>query len=164
MSSTMKGTAIAVAACLIAAAAAVRPASAQRAPDANRSIQAQPGTSSALAAVLTRSCGDCHSRTMVPGWYTKAPLFSTIMTRAARKGRKSVDFSEWTGYSPDQQRAFLAASCADATAGTMPMPAYLRFRPEARLSPEDIATICSASRSNAITTAASAAQPAGRIP
>ncbi|HEY3287280.1 MAG TPA: heme-binding domain-containing protein [Gemmatimonadaceae bacterium] len=164
MRSIMQRAVIAVTAGVLVAAAVVRPASAQGASEASRSIQAQPGTSRPLAAVLTRSCGDCHSRTMAPGWYTKAPLFSTIMTRAARKGRKSVDFSEWTGYSPDQQRAFLAASCADATAGTMPMPAYLRFRPEARLSPEDIATICSASRSNAITTAASAPQPAGRIP
>ncbi|MFA6165495.1 MAG: helix-turn-helix domain-containing protein [Gemmatimonadaceae bacterium] len=60
MISTLKGITIAVAACIIVVAATVRPAGAQRAPDANRSIQAQPGTSSALAAVLTRSCKDCE--------------------------------------------------------------------------------------------------------
>lgn len=161
---SMKSTASAVAACIIAAAAAVRPVSAQQATDANRSIQAQPGTSSALAAVLTRSCGDCHSKTMVPGWYTKTPPFSMIMARAARKGRKSVDFSEWTSYAPDQQRAFLIASCADATAGTMPMESYLRFRPEARLSREDVAVICSASRLSGTTAATTATRQAEKVP
>ncbi len=54
MSSALKVTTIA-AAVVIVVASAVRPASAQDAPGASRSIQAQPGTSTALAAVLTRA-------------------------------------------------------------------------------------------------------------
>jgi hypothetical protein len=86
------------------------------------------------------------------------------MTRAARHGRKAVDFSEWTGYTPDQQRAFLVASCADATAGTMPMESYLRFRPEARLSREDVAMICSASRLSGTATATTATRQVEKVP
>ncbi len=163
MSSALKVTTIA-AAVVIVVASAVRPASAQDAPGASRSIQAQPGTSTALAAVLTRSCGDCHSKTMASGWYTKVPPFSTIMARGARKGRAAVDFSEWSSYTPAQQRAFLTASCADATAGTMPMKAYLAFRGDARLSREDVATICSAAQGSGIATATGATRPAEKIP
>ncbi len=164
MSSTMKGTTIAVAACVIVVAAAARVASAQGVAGTNRSIQAQPTTSSALAAVLTRSCGDCHSNTMVSRWFTKVPPFSTIMAHGAREGRKAVDFSEWTGYTPDQQRAFLISSCATATAGTMPTKAYLKFRGDARLSREDVETICSASRLSGASTAAAATRPAEKVP
>ena len=84
----MKGAASSVVASLIAAAAigaqGVRPDTVSHASDASRSIQAQPGTSSAMAAVLARSCGDCHSNTMVSRWYTKVPPFSAIMTRGYR--------------------------------------------------------------------------------
>ena len=156
-----KAPTIAVVASVIVLASAVRPASTQNPTGTDHSIQAQPGTSTALAAVLTRSCGDCHSNTMVSRWYTKVPPFSAMMARGAREGRKVLDFSEWTRYTPEQQRALLIASCAAATAGTMPMKAYLRFRGDARLSREGIATICSASRPNADATIAT--QQSGSI-
>ena len=60
-------------------------------------------------------------------------------------GRKAVNFSEWAAYSPDQQGTLLAVSCDDATSGKMPGP-YTLVRPEARLSPQDIETICVAAR------------------
>ena len=144
----LKAAAI-VAAVLVAATIAgqdVAPAGARRPVDSSHSIQAQPGTPAALAAVLTRSCGDCHSSSMVRRWYTRVPPFSTLMARGAREGRKALDFSEWTRYTAEQQRGFLLASCASATLGTMPMKPYLRFRGDARLSSADVETICSAAR------------------
>ena len=148
MQNTLKRSGIIVAILVPALAAAQtgRPESGNRVADSSHSIQAQPGTSAALAAVLTRSCGDCHSNTMVSRWYTRMPPFSTIMSRGASEGRKAVNFSEWTGYSPEQQRAFLVASCKDATLGKMPVPSYLRVRGDARLTAADVATICSAAQ------------------
>ena len=113
--------------------------------DASHTIQAQLG-SSGLDSVLVRSCGDCHSNTMSSHWSATVPPVSWIMARGAREGRKALNFAEWSTYSPDQQRAFLLASCADAKGGKMPMTAYLRFRPDAKLSPRDVETICGASR------------------
>ena len=162
MRNLMKGIAI-VGAVLVAATIAgqaVAPASAGRPADSSHSIQAQSGTSAALAAVLTRSCGDCHSNSMVRGWYTRIPPFSTLMARGAREGRKVVDFSEWTRYTPEQQRAFLLASCTSATLGTMPMKPYLRFRGDARLSSADVETICSAARQAAPPVTHASAPPA----
>ena len=56
-----------------------------------------------------------------------------------------MNFSEWTGYQPAQQRLSLAMSCDDARKGKMP-GAYSVLRPETRLSPQDVETICAAAR------------------
>ena len=67
------------------------------------------------------------------------------MSSAVSQGRRAVNFSEWTGYPPEVQRALLAASCRDATAGKMP-GLYTLVRSETRLSAEDVETICAAAR------------------
>lgn len=156
MTTTLKGVGIVVVmlAGAIAHTQVVRPATASRPTDFRTSIEAQPGTSSALAAVLARSCGDCHSNTIAARWYTRVPPFSTLIARGATEGRKVLNFSEWSGYPPAQQRALLEASCTDAMLGRMPMKTYLRVRGDARLSAGDIETICSAARQAAATTVA----------
>jgi hypothetical protein len=67
------------------------------------------------------------------------------MARGVAEGRKAVNFSEWAAYQPDVQRTLLSLSCEDATNGRMPGP-YTFVRPETRLSPQDIETICAAAR------------------
>jgi hypothetical protein len=67
------------------------------------------------------------------------------MAQAVTEGRKAVNFSDWAAYSPDQQRTLLAVWCDDATTGKMP-GAYTLLRPETRLSPQDVETICEAAR------------------
>jgi hypothetical protein len=67
------------------------------------------------------------------------------MAKAISEGRKAVNFSEWSSYSTVQQETLLAASCDDAMAGRMP-GVYARIRPDTRLSPQDIQTICTAAR------------------
>lgn len=113
-------------------------------PDSNRTIQAQMGTATGLAAVLERACGDCHSNKTAWPWYTQIAPVSWVVARGVAEGRRAVNFSEWATYPPEQQRQLLITSCRDASQGTMPMPAYTRIRPEARLSPQDLETICSA--------------------
>lgn len=135
---------------VIVVAQAMSPDSSNLPTDSTHTIQAQPGTSDALAAVLNRSCGDCHSNTMVSRWYTRVPPLSTLMARGAREGRNAVNFSEWTGYSLARQRALLVASCAAVRRGTMPVKAYLSFRRDAQLSAEDRETICSAARDSTV--------------
>jgi len=129
---------------VFAAAQLVRPARANPPTDATRTIQAHSGTSG-LAPVLDRSCRDCHSNATVwPGYTQIAPL-SWLMAYAVTKGRTAVNFSEWAAYSPEQQRLLLSISCDDARSGKMP-GAYTFFKPDTRLSTEDIQTICAAAR------------------
>ena len=140
------GVGLGVIVAVFASAQLVRPQQATLTTDPDHTIQASLAASSGLGPVVDRACGDCHSNTVSSRWYAQVAPFSILMARGARKGRLAVNFAEWATYSPDQQRAFLAASCADARTGRMPMPAYLRFRPDAKLSAGDIETICGASR------------------
>jgi hypothetical protein len=71
---------------------------------------------------------------------------SWVLARAVSEGRSAVNYSEWGGYSAAQRRTLLAASCDDASTGRMPGGAWTLLHPEARLSTEDIKTICAAAR------------------
>lgn len=129
---------------LFAAAQLVRPARTNPATDASRSIHAHVAETSGLSPVLERACKDCHSNATVWPWYAQVAPLSWAMAYGVNKGRHAVNFSEWASYSPAQQRTLLAASCDDAAAGRMPDRTWTLLHPEARLSREDVATICAA--------------------
>lgn len=128
-----------------AAAQLVRPERANPPTDPSRTIQAHVGPASGLAAILDRSCRDCHSNGTVWPSYARVAPVSWLMASAVAKGREAVNFSEWGAYSPDVQRMLLSASCDDASSGKMP-GIYTVVRPETRLSPQDVETICTAAR------------------
>lgn len=130
---------------LFAAAQFVRPDRANPVIDPSRTIQAHMAAASALPAVLDRSCGECHSNATVWPWYTQIAPVSWLVAKGVNEGRQAVNFSEWAAYSPAQQRDLLAASCQDASEGRMPGP-YTLLDSKARLSAEDIQTICAAAR------------------
>ena len=127
------------------AAQFVRPDQSNPTTDPGRSIRAHAATASELPAVLDRSCRDCHSNNTVWPWYTQIAPASWLMARGVAEGRKAVNFSEWASYPADVQRVLLSVSCEDAKSGKMPGP-YTLLRPETRLSPEDVETICAAAR------------------
>ena len=133
---------------VFAAAQLVRPARANPATDSSRTIQAHVGTTTGLAAVLDRSCRDCHSNATVWPSYTQIAPLSWLMASAVTNGRNAVNFSEWGTYSPDVQRMLLSASCQDVSNGKMP-GLYTLVRPETRLSPQDNDTISTAARAGA---------------
>ena len=130
---------------VFAAAQFIRPERANPPTDASRTIQAHVGTQSGLAAVLDRSCRDCHSNQTVWPWYTQVAPLSWLMAYAVTKGRNAVNFSDWAANSPQQQRSLLTLSCADVTNGKMP-GAYTLLHPETRLSAQDVGMICAAAR------------------
>jgi heme-binding protein len=130
---------------VFAAAQLVRPERANPATDPGRTIQAHVGTTSGLAAVLDRSCRDCHSNGTVWPRYARIAPLSWLMASGVKKGRQAVNFSEWAGYPPDLQQMLLSASCREVSSGRMP-GVYTLVRPETRLSPQDIETICTAAR------------------
>jgi len=131
---------------VFAAAQLVRPERTNPATDPTRTIRAHVAETSQLPVVLDRACGECHSNsTEWPSYARIAPL-SWVLARAVAEGRSAVNYSEWGGYSPGQQRTLLAASCDDASTGKMPGGAWTLLHPEARLSSRDIEHICAAAR------------------
>jgi len=130
----------------------IRPERSNPPTDASRTIQAHVGTARGLVAVLDRACSDCHSNNTQWPWYTRIAPLSWLMASGVNEGRKAVNFSEWASYPPDVQHALLSVSCQDATSGKMPGP-YTLVRPETKLSPQDIETICAAARQGEATAA-----------
>ncbi len=130
---------------VFAAAQLVRPDRTNPATDVNRTIKAHVGTASGLPAVLDRSCRDCHSNGTVWPWYTRVAPVSWAMAYGVTAGRKAVNFSEWGAYQPERRQRLLAESCQDASKGKMPGP-WTLLHPEAKLSTQDVETICAASR------------------
>ena len=129
----------------LAAAQLIRPDRTKPTTEESRAIRAHVGTASGLVAVLDRSCRDCHSNDTVWPWYTHVAPVSWLMASAVTEGRKVVNFSEWGGYSDDERRFLLSASCDAAQSGRMPGP-WTWLHSEARLSPADIELICAAAR------------------
>lgn len=151
-------TRVAVAVVIVfAAAQAVRPNRTNPPTDPSRSIQAH-AADSALIAVVDRSCRDCHSNNTVWPWYTQVAPVSWLMASGVTQGRKALNFSEWSAYPPDLQRALLSASCADATSGKMP-GIYARIRPETKLSQKDVDIICAAAHLSDSRVSAQRSQP-----
>ena len=149
MSRRLKQAALVFAAVFVAVLAAaqlVRPKHTNPVTDVNRTIQAQVGTASRLVPVLDRACGDCHSNSAVWSRSPHIAPVSWVMAYSVTQGRKAVNFSEWAAYAPEQQRALLVASCRDASEGKMPPRLYTLMHPEARLSVQDVETICVAAR------------------
>lgn len=130
---------------VFAAAQLVRPERANPPTDVNRTIQSHMGTASGVAVVIDRACRDCHTNATVWPTYAQVAPLSWLMAYAVTEGRKTVNFSEWAAYTPEQQQNLLARSCQDMTEGKMP-GAYTLVRPETRLSPQDIETVCAAAR------------------
>lgn len=131
---------------VFASAQLIRPDRANPATDASQSIQAGPGTAPELVAVLDRSCGDCHSNRTVWPWYTRIAPLSWLMAAGVKKGREVVNFSEWSSYDPGTQRSLILMACKSVSKGTMPGRTWTILHREARLSAQDIATICAAAR------------------
>jgi len=128
---------------LLVLAQLVRPG--RQNPPIDEALTIRAGTSTELSAVLDRSCGDCHSNATVWPWYTEVAPLSWLMAYGVREGRRTVNFSVWATYTPEQQRSLLTASCDDATAGKMP-GVYSLLKPDTRLTSQDVETICSAAR------------------
>lgn len=145
MSRRLKLTAV-VFLVVVAAAQLVRPDRANPPIDDSRTIQSHLGTASGLVAVLDRACRDCHSNGTVWPWYTRVAPVSWLMAYGVKAGRKAVNFSEWTAYPPERQRELLAESCQDVTSGKMPGSPWTLLHPDARLSAQDVETICAAAR------------------
>ena len=95
------------------------------------------------AAVLTRSCVNCHSNQTTWPWYSYVPPASWMIERDVGKGRSRFDLSKWNSYSREKKREILADIARVAANREMPLRQYLLFHREARLSDHDVQTLIS---------------------
>ncbi len=90
-----------------------------------------------VAALLKRSCMDCHSnRTMWP-WYSYVAPMSWLVERDVGRGRDRLNLSLWHQYTLSQQEKLLADIASAVKNREMPLPQYTLVHRNARLSNAD---------------------------
>lgn len=104
-------------------------------PKVNNSISLQ--TSQDVQSVLKKSCYDCHSfETKWPSYADVAP-FSWLIVSHVDDGRKALNFSKWSEIDSDIKVKRLERIIQTTSNGMMPLPSYLSFHKEAKLSSDD---------------------------
>ena len=94
------------------------------------------------AAVLDRSCRDCHSNETRWPWYSNVAPMSWLVINHVNHGRSHFNYSKWATYDSEDTRGFLVDMCALARERDMPLPSYLWIHRGARPSDRDIAVLC----------------------
>jgi hypothetical protein len=107
----------------------------------------------AVSGLLYRSCGDCHSNQTRWPWYSRVAPISWQVTRDVAEARGIMNFSDWSsgpGSDPDLEKSWLALICSAIQSRQMPPERYLFLHPEARLSADQVATLCNWTRAENI--------------
>src|SRR5262245_12418425 len=107
-----------------------------------RAIQAHLEVSPAAAAVIDRSCRDCHSHETRWPWYSNVAPTSWFVADHVNHARRHLNLSDWAAYSPEDARHNLEEMCQQVRKGEMPLPSYLWIHRTARPSSEDVKTLC----------------------
>jgi hypothetical protein len=120
----------------------VRPPRTNPPTNPSRTLAARTDLTPEAAEVLDRACGDCHSNDTRWPWYSNVAPVSWFVIDHVNHGRRHLNYSDWAQYEADDAERLLKNACAFARKETMPLPAYARMHPEARLSDRDIAALC----------------------
>jgi hypothetical protein len=111
--------------------------------DPSATIEAVAQPPKAVAVVLDRSCRDCHTNRTDWPWYSRVAPASILVAQDVKKGRAHLNFSEWRGLPSEITALKMSDVCTEVTRGEMPLWYYLPAHPHAKLSPEDVKTLCS---------------------
>jgi hypothetical protein len=95
-----------------------------------------------VAAILKRSCNDCHSNETLYPWYSNVAPFSWLLNAHIEDGRRELNYSVWNTYSARKKRHKFDETCQQVTSGEMPHNQYLWIHGAARLSEEDKKILC----------------------
>lgn len=99
-----------------------------------------------VQSILIRSCADCHSHDTNWVWYSNVAPISWGMTDHVKVGREELNFSKWSTYPTDRKLHKLEEICEEVENGEMPHYQYLWLHWDAKLSVEDIKSLCEWSR------------------
>lgn len=128
--------------CALIALQFIRPARTNPAVDQSQTIQAHLQMPPHVAAILGRSCQDCHSNTTRWPWYSNVAPLSWWVVEHVDDGRRHLNLSEWGRYDKRRAGDKLEEICDEVKSGAMPLQSYTRIHWSAKLSPADIKTLC----------------------
>jgi hypothetical protein len=121
---------------------AIRPARTNPPIDETQTINAKTQMTPEVAAILDRSCRDCHTNKTVWPWYTNVAPVSWWLSSHVNDGRRALNMSEWGKLAADRQERKLRQMCDQIQEGNMPLSSYTPMHPAAKLSEQDKKTLC----------------------
>lgn len=110
--------------------------------DPQKSVWKAGALSAEAAAILERSCADCHSHQTEWPWYSQIAPASWLVVHDVNEARSHLNLSRWAEYEPYRQRTLLEEICEEVEEGEMPLPYYVPLHREAALSDADRAALC----------------------
>jgi heme-binding protein len=124
----------------------IRPAHTDPPIDPSHTLEAVVFVPPRVEGILERACNDCHSDKTTWPWYSNVAPVSWFVIDHVDSGRRHVNFSEWlrrdTKNPGEYTRERFQAICKQVETGEMPLTSYLLMHPRAKLSEDDIETIC----------------------
>lgn len=121
---------------------AVRPARTNPTVDPDRTMQAHTQMTPQVAAILQRSCSNCHSYKTVWPWYSQVAPASWLVIRDVNEGRGHMNMSDWSQYDAKRASHKLDGICKEVSGGDMPPSYYLIMHSDEKLSDSDKQTLC----------------------
>jgi hypothetical protein len=91
--------------------------------------------------ILRNSCYSCHSNETKLPWFDQVVPAYWVVTSDVKEARKHLNFSEIGKLPAAQQKGFLFEAVNFIQMGAMPLPAYLKVHPNARVTPEQLAVL-----------------------
>ena len=119
-----------------------RPARTNPPSDPTHEMQTNLNIVPAVSNILNRSCNDCHSNRTIWPWYSQVAPASWLVVSDVNRGRKALNFSEWTSYPAETRQKRLSEVCKEVSEGEMPGFPYTLMHSAATLSKTDIASMC----------------------
>jgi len=95
-----------------------------------------------IAAILKRSCSDCHTNSTNYPWYAQITPANWFLDDHVQQGRSQLNFSVWATYTPQQKAKKLDEVCEQIEAKDMPLPSYLWLHRDAVLTADDSKALC----------------------
>ena len=120
----------------------VRPARTNPAVDQTQTIHAHLQMTPQVAAIIDRSCQDCHSNTTRWPWYSNVVPASWFLVNHVNEGRQHLNFSEWGKLDKRRADKRLEEMCEEVSDKLMPLESYTWIHRSAKLSADDIKTLC----------------------
>lgn len=93
-----------------------------------------------VAAILARSCGDCHSSHAALPWYGHVAPASWLVASHVDRGIRKWDLAVWDTRKP--LRGEMEDICDSVSDRSMPLRSYTWMHPKARLNDREIDKLC----------------------
>jgi hypothetical protein len=103
----------------------------------NPAVRTEIDAPEKIAAILRRSCYDCHSYETRWPWYSRIAPVSWWLVDHVEHGRGDLNFSEWPVFDFEAQELAFEDIEEQIVKGEMPLRSYLILHPGARLDEDD---------------------------